>query len=82
MVKAVKSKTAGGEAFIIKRDKNGKIVGDYVVAKGVSLFCCIGQVNEGKPISEKNFGDGFEKKITEKQIVTRAEYKAQCETKK
>jgi hypothetical protein len=60
-----------GEAFFIKRGKNGKVIGDYVVADGISIICAAGTKKAGQLIKDKHFADPkmFDAKVGAKQIV-------------
>jgi hypothetical protein len=70
MAKGAKVKTSG-EAFLIIRDKDGNIKGDYVVADGVSIRCAGGNKTAGKPIKAKYFAEQkeFEELVTTGKIV-------------
>lgn len=74
--KAAKIKI-GGEAFFIKRNAKNQVVGDYVVADGISIVCAAGTKKAGQPIKSKHFSDGkmFDAFVGRKQIVKVPEVK-------
>lgn len=62
---------AKGEAFFVKRNVKGNVVGDYVVADGISIVCAAGTKKAGQPIKSQHFAvsKDFDKHLKARQIV-------------